>query len=199
MNYNDDLKRRNRRVGFFALLIVFGMVGLSLASLPLYRAFCSATGYNGTPTPVPKGPINVTDRKVTIEFNADVSPELDWDFKPEQRTMQIYVGQKAMAAFRAVNLTDHAITGSAIYNVLPLKVGKYFHKIQCFCFGQQTLGPHQDAHMPVVFFVDPAFANDIDMQDVTQITLSYTFFKTDTPALEQATERFYNRSPAAVK
>ncbi len=173
--------------------VILSMTALAFASVPLYRMFCQKTGYDGTPSRADSLPGIVTDRRVTVKFNADISPELDWSFKPDRHQMEILAGQKGLASFRARNLSAVPLTGSAVYNVTPPKVGKYFHKIQCFCFGQQTLNPRQEVDMPVVFFIDPAFATDIDMQDVTTITLSYTFFKAETPALEQAMERFYNQ------
>jgi cytochrome c oxidase assembly protein subunit 11 len=193
MNDDQSLNRKNRRVGMYLALIILFMLGLTAVSLPLYRAFCQATGYNGTPSRVSALPGKTTDRRVTVHFNADVSPGLDWNFRPEQKDVVIMAGQKGFASYEARNNTGASLTGSAIYNVLPEKVGKYFHKIQCFCFNEQTLEPHQKVSMPVIFFIDPAFAADIDMRDVNDITLSYTFFKADTQALERAVERFYNQ------
>ncbi len=187
------LKERNRRVALFVLCVIAAMTGLAFASVPLYRLFCQKTGFDGTPLSAAALPHKVTDRIVTIKFNADISPDLGWSFKPEHLQMDLRAGQKGMAAYIAHNASNVSLTGTAVYNVTPPKVGKYFHKMQCFCFAEQTLGPNQTAHMPVVFFIDPDFADDIDMQDVSTITLSYTFFKTETPALEQAMERFYNQ------
>ena len=109
-------------------------------------------------------------------FDAAVAPGLPWTFHPNQRSISVLVGQKAVAAYTAVNNTDRAVTGQAVYNVTPLKAGPYFKKIQCFCFSQQTLQPGEKTDMPVLFFLDPAMLKDPEMADVDHVTLSYTFF-----------------------
>lgn len=189
----SPLRRKNRMVALYVVGVIVAMTGLAFASVPLYRLFCQKTGFGGTPSASNAFPDKIAERTVKIRFNADTASDLDWSFKPEQSEMALKAGQKGFAAYRARNLSGQSITGTAIYNVVPEKAGKYFHKVQCFCFGEQTLEPHQDVSMPVLFYIDPAFADDIDMQDVKTITLSYTFFKVETPALEQAMERFYNQ------
>ncbi|WP_151956019.1 cytochrome c oxidase assembly protein [Sphingomonas sp. EC-HK361] len=154
------------------------MTGLSAASVPLYRLFCQATGLNGTTQRGTQAPGAINDR-VRIDFDANVSPKLPWKFAPELKSDTIDVGARDMAFFTATNLSDHPITGSATYNVTPAQAGKYFTKIQCFCFTQQTLKPGETARMPVIFFVDPKIATDPDTRDVQTITLSYTFYPVD--------------------
>ncbi len=189
---DSDLTRKNRRTGLFVLLAVIGMIGVSFASVPLYRLFCQVTGFNGTTQVAQNLPTEILERKVTVHFNADTNRALPWDFKPEQREIAVNIGQRALIAYAAHNKTAKPTAGTAIYNVTPLKVGKYFHKIQCFCFDEQILGPGQKVSMPVMFYVDPAMAEDPGMDDVSVITLSYTFFPADSSALEQALEAFYN-------
>ena len=104
---------------------------------------------------------------------------MDWRFEPDDRVMRVAVGARELAFFTAINDTDHTITGSASFNVTPEVVGKYFTKIQCFCFTEQTLEPNASARMPVVFYVDPRFLDDPDTKDISEITLSYTFFPVD--------------------
>lgn len=154
------------------------MTGLSAASVPLYRLFCQATGLNGTTQRGNQAPGAINDR-VRIDFDANVSPKLPWKFAPELKSDTIDVGARDMAFFTATNTSDHPITGSATYNVTPAQAGKYFTKIQCFCFTQQTLKPGETARMPVIFFVDPKIATDPDTRDVQTITLSYTFYPVD--------------------
>lgn len=191
----DDLSRKNARVARLVFLTVAAMIGLAFASVPLYRAFCQLTGFGGTTQRGAELPDHVVDRTVSVLFNADISNTLDWSFKPEQRRIDVKVGQKGIAAYRAHNLSGESLTGTAVYNVTPGKAGKYFHKIQCFCFGEQTLKAGEDVSMPVLFYIDPAFADDIDMQDVKSITLSYTFFRTQSRELDAAVDRFM-RQPA---
>ena len=190
---NDShLIRKNRRTGFIVLLAVVGMVGLSFASVPLYRLFCQVTGFGGTTQLAGNIPDKVLERTVTVKFNADTNRALPWDFHPEQREVTVNIGARALIAYAARNKVGHPTAGTALYNVTPPKVGQYFHKIQCFCFDEQLLGPGQKVSMPVMFYIDPAFAEDPGMDDVSVITLSYTFFPADSSALEQALEAFYN-------
>lgn len=153
-----------------------GMAGLAYASVPLYRWFCQATGFGGTPQVADRVPDRVLDREVTVRFNADVNSRLPWSFQPVQRRMRVRLGERALAEYRAVNEGERAVTGTATFNVTPAKAGLYFSKIDCFCFAEQRLEAGQSALMPVSFYVDPALASDRNMDDVTAITLSYTFF-----------------------
>ena len=159
--------------------VVAGMVGLSYASVPLYRLFCQVTGYGGTTQVATEAPREVLDRVITVRFNADTAPGLAWSFEPVQRDMTVRIGESALAYYRARNLTDRPLVGMATFNVTPDKVGQYFDKIACFCFDQQRLGPGETVDMPVSFFVDPSLARDRGMKDVSHITLSYTFFPVD--------------------
>ncbi len=111
-----------------------------------------------------------------VRFDASVSKDMPWVFVPEQRQVQVRLGEQTLALFRATNTSVIPMTGTATFNVLPTKAGKYFDKIQCFCFTEQHLAPRESADMPVSFFVDPKIADDPDMADVGTITLAYTFF-----------------------
>ncbi|CAO3374012.1 cytochrome c oxidase assembly protein [Azospirillum argentinense] len=185
---NDKgLRRKNRlfMAGLFGL--VFGMVGLAYASVPLYALFCQVTGFGGTTQRADAAPARQVDRVIKVRFNADVNQSLPWRFKPEQKELTVKLGEMGLAAYQAANKVDRPTVGTALYNVTPDKVGKYFNKIECFCFTEQVLEPGQSVDMPVAFFVDPALADDPAMEDVTTITLSYTFFraKDETQVLAQ--------------
>jgi cytochrome c oxidase assembly protein subunit 11 len=185
-------KPRRRRDGILALAlagVVAGMVGLSFAAVPLYRAFCQATGYAGTPQRADKGADEVLDRTVTVRFDANVDPGLPWSFVPERRTMQVKIGETALAFFKATNNTDKPITGRAVFNVVPEQIGLYFTKIECFCFTKQTLAARSSVEMPVTFFVDPKMVDDQDTKNISEITLSYTFYRDDTGAAATASSR----------
>lgn len=171
----DDLSRRNRRTAVIAFGTVAGMVGLSFASVPLYTLFCSVTGYNGTVQRGQAAP-GATDRSITIRFAADTSPNLPWRFQPEQSAVTLRLGEEGMAYYTAANRADTPVTGIAVYNVTPEKVGRYFHKTACFCFDEQTLAAGQEMQFPLSFWVDPKIAEDPSTRDVRSITLSYTFF-----------------------
>ena len=182
--------RSNAVIGGTLAAIVVGMVGLSFASVPLYRAFCALTGYGGTPQIGPEESASVSDRRITVRFNADTNPNLPWQFAPDQKQTTLKLGEEQVAFYHAQNQADGAVTGVAVYNVTPDVVGKYFHKTACFCFNQQTLAAGQKMEFPLSFWVDPAIATDPNTADITTITLSYTFFR----SLEDA-----NRTGALAK
>lgn len=169
---------RTTRTALFAVIGICFMTGIAWASIPLYRLFCAATGLNGTTNRGLKAP-GTDGHQVQIQFDANVSPKLKWRFAPETKSDTVDVGARDMAFFNATNLSDHPITGSATYNVTPSQAGKYFTKIQCFCFTQQTLKPGETVRMPVIFYVDPKINADPDTADVQTITLSYTFYPVD--------------------
>lgn len=194
----DSLKQKNRRTGLLVLAVVVGMVGMAYVSVPLYNLFCRVTGFGGT-TQVAESappPEAVRERSVTVKFDANMARNMPWRFSPQERQKTVRLGQKMLTSFRAENTADAEIMGTAVYNVTPEKAGKYFHKIQCFCFGEQILPPGKAVSMPVVFYVDPAMGDDPAMDDVTHITLSYTFFRSDSSDLDKAVEGFYNQASA---
>ena len=167
---------RNIRVASLCGLLVLAMVGMSYAAVPLYRIFCEVTGYDGTTQRASAAPDSVLGREMNIEFDANIAPGLPWTFAPAQRRLKVRLGEEAMAHYRAVNNSGHSVTGTAVFNVTPALAGRYFTKIQCFCFTEQKLEPGRAADMPVVFFVDPKLADDKNLASLTTITLSYTFY-----------------------
>ena len=167
--------RDHVRVAVICLLAFFGMVGAAYASVPLYKLFCQATGFDGTVRQAKAKPGKVLDRKVEIRFDANVR-NLPWDFSASQISQTIRIGDTGLAFFKVTNHGDKAFTGRAIYNVVPETAGPYFQKLECFCFSNQTIQPGQTVEFPVVYFVDPRFVDDQDTKDKSEITLSYTFF-----------------------
>ncbi len=193
MNQQDqELVRKNARMGLTVLLVVIAMIGLSFASVPLYRLFCAATGFDGTTRVAKALPDHVLERTVTVKFNTDTGPGMPWDFRPDMREITVHLGEKGLASFTAHNKQARVTAGTALYNVTPPKAGRYFQKIQCFCFDKQVLQSGESVAMPVMFFVDPKMADDPNMKDVDTITLSYTFYEADSKELEQALTDFYN-------
>jgi cytochrome c oxidase assembly protein subunit 11 len=175
-------EKSNRRIAGGLAAFVVCMIGLSFAAVPLYRAFCAATGYAGTTQRAASGPGKIYPQTVVVRFDANVAPGLSWRFEPMQPETEVHVGETKLAFFRAINKTDEAVTGSAVFHVSPEYMGKYFTKIQCFCFEEQTLGPGEAVEMPVSFFLDPAMLDDGSARAVRDMTLSYTFFRVKTPA-----------------
>jgi len=172
------MDNRNRRVALMVLVLPVAMLGLGYASVPLYRLFCQATGFGGTTQRASEqqaAAVATTDRTMSIRFDANVARGMPWQFHPEQVTDTVSIGARDMAIFIARNTSGEPVTGTATFNVEPEYVGKYFNKIQCFCFTEQRLEPNQQVRMPVLYYVDPAILDDPDAKDVEQITLSYTF------------------------
>ena len=176
MTNRSATNAKNRRVGYALAGVVVGMVGLAYASVPLYDLFCRVTGYGGTTQRADSAPAIVTDRTFRVQFNADISPELPWSFRPAQGAVEVKSGEERLVFYRAVNNSDAAVVGTAVFNVTPQKAGAYFSKVACFCFEKQRLEPGQSMDFPVSFFVDPDIAKDPNLNDVKTITLSYTFF-----------------------
>ena len=187
-----EMTRKNAKLGLTILVVVFGMVGMSYAFVPLYNLFCRVTGLGGTTQVAAELPKQIIDREITVKFNAQTNKKLPWDFKPEQREIIVKLGQRGITSYTSHNKAPIPTGGTAVYNVTPLKAGKYFHKIQCFCFDEQILKPRERVDMPVMFYVDPAMNDDPLMDDVKTITLSYTFFSANSKELDSALEAFYN-------
>lgn len=175
------LAQKNGRTALMMAVLVAAMIGLAFASVPLYRAFCQLTGFGGTPLRAEKAPGAIAG-EVGVRFDANVHPGLPWRFEPVQTTVRVKPGARTQIFYRAQNLSARAWTGQAVFNVSPDATGKYFKKIACFCFTEQTLAPGQKVDMPVVFFVDPAFAKDPDTKGIDEITLSYTFYPVESRA-----------------
>ena len=172
---SETPRKKNAKTLRILLLIIAGMVLLVALTPRLYAAFCEATGFNGTPERATRAP-GAVPGQVKVQFDANVQPTLPWRFEPEQLAVNVAPGAQTKIFYRAQNLSARAITAQAVYNVTPDTVGKYFKKIQCFCFSEQTLQPGQKVDMPVIFFVDPAIEKDPDAKLVHEITLSYTFY-----------------------
>ncbi|OGS50269.1 MAG: cytochrome c oxidase assembly protein [Erythrobacter sp. RIFCSPHIGHO2_12_FULL_63_10] len=180
-----SIDQRNVRVGMLAILGALAMLGLGYASVPLYYLFCSVTGFGGTTQRASESDADIAariaqsagGRTISIRFDATTAGDLPWTFRPAQATDTVQIGIRDLATFIARNDSNVPITGTATFNVMPAQAGKYFNKIQCFCFTEQTLQPGQQVSMPVLYYVDPAALEDERMQGVEQITLSYTFHR----------------------
>ncbi len=164
---------------FLTLGIVFSMAVLVAASVPLYQMFCQVTGIGGTTNTADYAPDVILDREVTVLFNSDINGQLPWKFKPVQRRVKVKVGEEALIFYKAVNESDNPVTGVATFNVTPFKTAYYFNKIECFCFTEQTLQPGEEVDMAVSFYIDPEFDEDEDVDEIKELTLSYTFFPVD--------------------
>jgi cytochrome c oxidase assembly protein subunit 11 len=171
--------RNNTKTALIMAAICAAMLGLAFAAVPLYRIFCQVTGFAGTTQRAERAPGAVAGQ-VKVQFDANTHPGLPWEFRPEQVSVTVAPGAQTKVFYYAHNLSAQPVTGQAVYNVSPDTVGKYFKKIECFCFTEQTLKGGQKVDMPVIFFVDPALRTDPDTKNVHEITLSYTFYPVET-------------------
>jgi len=169
---------RNQKVLATCCAIVVGMVGMAYAAVPVYDLFCRVTGYGGATRIAQYDSSRILEREVTVRFDASNARGFPWEFEPLQREMTVRVGETALALYRATNPTNRPVTGVASYNVSPFKMGPYFSKLECFCFIEQTLQPGESMDMPVIFFVDPQMDEEKRLDDITTVTLSYTFWQT---------------------
>jgi cytochrome c oxidase assembly protein subunit 11 len=175
--------RANTRTGFMAAAIALSMVGVGFAAVPIYRIFCQVTGFGGTTMRVSEAQaatVEAVSKTIVVRFDAN-QRGLPWEFKPERPTDTVSIGARDMSIFIAKNLSNAPMVGTATFNVTPAQAGKYFNKIQCFCFTEQRLEPGQEIRMPVLYYVDPKIMTDPETKDIEEITLSYTFYPVETP------------------
>ena len=189
-NGQANQQKANRRVAVSAGVMALAMIGVSFAAVPLYDMFCRVTGFGGTTQVAESAPGAVSDRVITVRFDASLNRKMPWRFEAPNAAVDLPVGESGLAFYRAKNPTDRMITGTATYNVSPPEAGIYFSKIDCFCFTEQVLRPGEEVDMPVSFFIDPDILTDREMDDVKTITLSYTFFEaTEQASVEAAGSR----------
>jgi cytochrome c oxidase assembly protein subunit 11 len=177
--------RARKRVVFTAAIAagaVVGMTAMAFAAVPLYRAFCQATGYGGTTQTARAAPSRVLAQTIQVRFDTNVAPGLPITFAAKQPSETLHIGETGLAFFHVRNDTNASITARATYNVTPHSAGQYFDKLECFCFQDRVLGPGEEADLPVVFFVDPDFASDPETRGLDTLTLSYTYFRSVAPA-----------------
>jgi cytochrome c oxidase assembly protein subunit 11 len=191
----NALQRQHRRVALWTTAVALAMVGAAYAASPLYNLLCQVTNFDGTPRRALSPSTTMVDKTISVRFDANVAPGFPWQFEPEQTTVNVRLGENVLAFYRARNLSDHAVKGTATYNVFPEQAAAFFNKVQCFCFTEQVLEPGQSVEFPVSFFVDPQIANDKDARGTTHITLSYTFYPV-TPPKPGLAEKAAGSAPA---
>ena len=173
----NNLKAQNKKVIFLITFVGMLMLSLSYAAVPLYDIFCRVTGFGGTTQIASSAPGSTGHPNINIRFESNITDSLNWDFYSKTKTIKIPMGEEKTIYYFAKNLSDEPIVGTATFNVTPAKAGQYFMKIDCFCFVEQLLNPGESMNMPVTFFIDPDLYKDENVQEVNEITLSYTFMK----------------------
>ena len=189
----EELKQKNQRMLLYGSALAISTLALCYASVPLYKVFCQATGFGGTTKRAEKDTLDLlkpaeTSRVIRVTFDGTVADSLPWSFVPAQRDVRVVPGESALAFYVTTNNSEKAITGVATYNVMPPQAGPYFVKIQCFCFDEQRLQAGEEVDMPVLFVIDPKFLEDPSLKRVSNITLSYNFFRTDDDEDEEEEE-----------
>lgn len=177
-------ERRNARVALICVAAFATMTGAAFAAVPLYRAFCQATGFDGATKRAESNANTVLARRVTVRFDANIRGDLPWTFTAQQQSQDVRIGETKLAFFKVTNHSDKPVKARAVYNVVPEQAGVYFEKLQCFCFSDQTIAAGATVDMPVLYFIDPKYAQDINTKGKPEVTLSYTFY----PAVETKAE-----------
>lgn len=189
--------RRNRKVAIACVGALALMVGAAYAAVPAYRAFCQVTGFDGTVRKAEAAPTQVLDKTLLVHFDTNVRGDLPWEFKAEQLSQTLRIGETGTAFFKVTNTSERPITGRATYNVVPEQAGPYFRKLECFCFSDQTIQPGQTVEFPMIYFVDPEYAQDFETRGKGEITLSYTYFPSPTAAQPGKTAQLQQVAPAS--
>jgi cytochrome c oxidase assembly protein subunit 11 len=166
------------RIAFLASFGAVAMLGLAFASKPLYDTFCRVTGFGGTTQIATSAPEYVLDREVNVRFDANVS-QAPLKFRAIQNNLPVQVGAHNLAFYEVTNTAANDVSVIASYNVTPHKTGRFFNKLECFCFEERIIKAGETKKLPVLFFVDPAMAEERGLDDVRTITLSYTFFQSE--------------------
>ena len=172
---------KKKKTIFYLVFLVLFMASASFLSVPFYNWFCKVTGYGGATNVAQKESDIISDKVISVRFDASLEKGLEWEVKPVQRNMTLNLGETGLAFYEAYNPTDKPIAAQASFNVVPFSVGNYFNKIECFCFTEQILQPGEKIKMPVSFYVDPDLINNLESKNVTSVTLSYTFYEIDLP------------------
>jgi cytochrome c oxidase assembly protein subunit 11 len=150
----DDKKSAVQPVVAGACTAFFaGMVGMAFAAVPLYELFCQVTGYGGTTQRVEQYSSTILDKDITVRFDSNVRGGLPWEFRPQQRSVTLKIGETTQVAYAARNVASTPRAGTATFNVVPEQAGAYFMKMECFCFTETELEPGEAMDMPVVFYI----------------------------------------------
>ena len=172
----DPGRKRNARVALICVGAFVVMTGAAYAAVPLYKAFCQLTGFDGATRRADAASEKVLDRTLTVHFDTNVNGGLPWTFTAAQTSQTVKIGETKLAFFKVTNNSDKPVTARAVYNVVPEQAGVYFQKLQCFCFNDQTIAAHATVEMPVLYFIDPKYVDDINTKGKPEVTLSYTFY-----------------------
>ena len=161
--------------------IFFLMLALSFAAVPLYELFCRVTGFAGTTQNASNKelPKIIVDQNYKMRFDTNVHNTSSWKFYPEKNTIDLKPGEVHTVKFNVENPGNETSSGSASFNVSPSSFGLYLNKIGCFCFEKQTLKPNEKQEFVLTFFLDLKVVDDNKTKNISDVTLSFTFFASD--------------------
>lgn len=169
------MDKKVRKTVAVCVIVSFIMFSFCFALVPLYNVLCRNTGLNGSLNLVPANARSTQqpqiNRTLTMQFVTTTNAGLLWDFYPQQVSMTIHPEENNKMLFYVKNNTQHTMTVQAIPSITPWQAARHLHKIQCFCFTQQTLKAGASMAMPVVFRIDNGLPADIKT-----VTLAYTLF-----------------------
>lgn len=188
-----SIEQRNQRLALVCVLIFAGMVGAAFAAVPIYRAFCQLTGFDGKTRRAVAAPGQVLNQSVVVRFDTNIR-DLPWTFTSERISQTVKIGETGLTYFKVTNNGKTPLTGHAVYNVMPQQAGPYFQKLECFCFSDQTIGAGKTVEFPVVYFIDPKYATDLNTKNQGEVTLSYTFY----PAVAAKQAQASQEKPASA-
>lgn len=178
---------RNHWLRLLAVTAVMFSFGFAFA--PFYRVICQLTGVNLQASEMKlaanAAPVAVDEsRWVTVQFLTTVNGGADWNFRPATASVRVHPGAMTTVSFHAQNPADATLVAQAVPSIAPIEASNHLRKTECFCFRQQSFGPHEQREMPVRFMIDPALPKDLDT-----VTLSYTFFDVTAVANNGGTPR----------
>jgi cytochrome c oxidase assembly protein subunit 11 len=172
---NDKQTSANRATLKKLLVAACLMFGFGFALVPFYQKLCEVIGINeiARADRVTNTQVD-TSRWVTVQFDVNLRSDLPWTFRAREKSVRLHPGELVHVVFEVRNNSDRPVTGQAVPSYGPQLAGRYFKKLDCFCFTQQTLQPGEVREMPVVFAIDGALPADVSI-----VTLSYTFFEVE--------------------
>lgn len=170
----DSLAAANARLVKRLVVTVLAMFGFGYALVPLYDILCEVTGFSGRTGVVAAADVGTADesRLVKVEFLGSASSDLNWEFRPLVKSMQVHPGAVYEVSYYAENRSSVDTVGQARPSVSPIKASLYFSKTECFCFTNQNFAAGEGREMPVRFVV-----NEKLPEEISTLTLSYMFFK----------------------
>jgi cytochrome c oxidase assembly protein subunit 11 len=166
------MQKSNNKTALYLLAIIFAMICLVVASVPLYNLFCKITGYSGAASGIASKQIG--SKEYLVQFDAISHKDSKINFRVRNKNITTVPGKNNLVVFELNNISNETAHITALYNVLPQKAAQYFIKIECFCYEELTFPAQSYNNLPVSFYLDPAIEEDPFLKNIDKITLSYS-------------------------